>query len=271
MNCYLCPRKCGADRTVTRGFCGGGDSVRIALETLHFWEEPCISGKNGSGTIFFSGCPLKCEYCQNFKISHENFGIDISIERLREIFYELQSAGAHNINLVTPTQYVPWIIEALRGIKLGIPVIYNTGGYENVETLKMLDGSIDVYLPDLKFSKDEIALRAIHEMVRQRGKCVLDDRGMIRSGVIIRHLILPGGRRDSIKVLNIIKQEFGDNVLVSIMSQFTPNGRSYKRRICTFEYESVISEAVRLELNGYMQEMSSADKTFIPAFDLRGI
>lgn len=290
-NCKLCPRKCGADRYAGKGFCGCGAEIKAAKAFLHMWEEPCISGENGAGTVFFSGCNLKCLYCQNYRISAENFGKEISAERLAEIFLELRDKGANNIDLVSPTPYVPQIIKALdlcRG-KLDIPVVYNTGGYELPETLKMLEGYVDVYLPDLKYYDGslgekyssaadyfEIASEAIKEMYRQVGSVKIED-GLIKKGVIIRHLALPSHRRDSEKILEWIAGTFPKNdVLVSLMSQYVPVYKSFEhkeiaRRISTFEYNFLLDRAAELGLEGFMQERSSADSGYTPDFDLTGI
>ncbi|MBP1560958.1 MAG: radical SAM protein [Oscillospiraceae bacterium] len=291
-NCELCPRQCGADRYSGTGFCGCGADVRAAKAYLHMWEEPCISGTRGSGTVFFSGCCLKCRFCQNYKISCEGFGKEISVTRLGEILLELQEKGAHNINLVSPTQFVSQIIEALdlcRG-KLVIPVVYNTGGYERAETLKMLDGYVDIYLPDFKYFDNELAKKyssaenyfetvtaALKEMHRQVGRYVLDSDGIMQKGLVIRHLTLPTHRHDSVKVLEWIAENLPkDEVLVSLMSQYTPFYRSLEfkelsRRISTFEYNFVLDKARELGLNGFMQEKSSAKEEYTPEFDLIGI
>lgn len=290
--CELCPRKCGADRTSGVGFCGEGIELRAAKAYLHKWEEPCLSGENGSGTVFFSGCSLKCVFCQNYKISSENLGTAITEERLGEIFLELQAKGAHNINLVSPTHFVPQIISALDSVKgkLAIPVVYNTGGYERTETLKMLDGYIDVYLPDFKYYDNEIAKKysgagdyfevvcaAVDEMLRQVGAVQVDENGIIKKGVIIRHLTLPNHRYDSIAVLEEIARRWGtSDILLSLMSQYTPFHKSgdfpeISRRISTFEYNSVLKRAGELGFNGFMQEKSSAKEEYTPDFDLEGI
>lgn len=289
--CTLCPRKCGADRYTKAGFCGSGSLVRAAKAYLHMWEEPCISGTRGSGTVFFSGCCLKCCYCQNYKISCENLGKEISETRLAEIFLELQKKGAHNINLVSPTQFVPQIISALDlcSGKLKIPVVYNTGGYERVETLKMLEGYIDVYLPDFKYFDDalaekysgaknyfEVVTAALKEMYRQVGDYKTEN-GIICRGMIIRHLVLPTHRHDSIRILEWIAENLPrSGVMISLMSQYTPFYKSSEhkeisRRISTFEYNSVLDKARELELNGFMQEKSSAMEEYTPDFDLLGI
>lgn len=290
-NCKLCPRKCGADRYAGKGFCGCGAEIKAAKAFLHMWEEPCISGENGAGTIFFSGCNLKCCYCQNYSISAENYGREISAERLAEIFLELRDKGADNIDLVSPTPYVSQIINALDicGEKLDIPIVYNTGGYELLETLKMLEGYVDVYLPDLKYYDGslgekyssaadyfEIASEAIKEMYRQVGSVRIEE-GLIKKGVIIRHLALPSHRRDSEKILEWIAETFPKkDVLVSLMSQYVPIYKSFEhkdiaRRISTFEYNFLLEKAAELGLEGFMQERSSADSGYTPDFDLTGI
>ena len=266
-NCKLCPRKCGADRYAGKGFCGCGAEIKAAKAFLHMWEEPCISGENGAGTVFFSGCNLKCLYCQNYRISAENFGKEISAERLAEIFLELRDKGANNIDLVSPTPYVPQIIKAL----------------------DLCRGYVDVYLPDLKYYDGslgekyssaadyfEIASEAIKEMYRQVGSVKIED-GLIKKGVIIRHLALPSHRRDSEKILEWIAETFPKkDVLVSLMSQYVPVYKSFEhkeisRRISTFEYNFLLDRAAELGLEGFMQERSSADSGYTPDFDLTGI
>lgn len=288
-HCTLCPRRCGADRTRGQGVCGGGGLPRIARAALHHWEEPCISGERGSGTVFFSGCPLKCCYCQNYKISAENFGREITVRRLADIFLDLQRQGAHNINLVNPTHYVPWILEALDSARLHIPVVYNSGGYETMETLRALEGYVSVYLPDLKYFDSarsqrysaasdyfEVASKAVEEMYRQVGKPKFEG-GLIKSGMIVRHLVLPKGRQDSMKVFDWLAGRFSpDEILVSLMSQYTPFHRSAQfpeinRRLMSFEYNSVLARVSELGFNGYMQEKSAAKEEYTPAFDLQGV
>lgn len=264
-----------------------------ARAALHHWEEPCISGTKGSGTIFFTGCTLRCCFCQNYSISSQGFGKEISPDRLSEIFLELQDAGAHNINLVTPTQYLPTILPALDRVKsrLHIPVVYNCGGYEKQETLALLDSYVDIYLPDLKYYDSglsarysgasdyfSVASKAIQIMIDQKGAPVFDKDGLLRSGVIIRHMVLPGSRKDSLRLLHWIKETLPDDCyLISLLSQFTPFYKSSEhpkinRRITTYEYESVLNEAIRLGLtDGYMQEKSSAKEEYTPPFDLEGI
>lgn len=292
--CSLCPRKCGADRINSVGFCGMKRTVRLARAALHQWEEPCISGTDetrGSGTVFFSGCVLRCIFCQNHEISAGGFGKDISVERLSEIFLELQAKGAWNINLVSPTPYVPQIIAALNiaGDRLKIPVVYNTGGYERVETLRMLEGFADIYLPDVKYYSDElaaelssasgyfgIAMSAVEEMLRQVGRPRFSAEGMLEKGVIIRHLVIPGHYRDSVEVIRRIGERFGNDVLFSLMSQYTPfwkakEIKALNRRITTFEYRKALDAVYAAGLEGYMQEKSSAREEYTPEFDLFGV
>lgn len=292
-NCSLCPRNCHVDRHLRRGYCQCTDKLMAARAALHHWEEPCISGTKGSGTIFFTGCTLRCCFCQNYSISSQGFGKEISPDRLSEIFLELQDAGAHNVNLVTPTQYLPSILPALDRVKsrLHIPVVYNCGGYEKQETLAFLEGYVDIYLPDLKYYDSElsacysgaadyfsVASKAIQVMIEQKGAPVFNKDGLLRSGVIIRHMVLPGSRKDSLRLLHWIKETLpDDHYLISLLSQFTPFYKSSEhpkinRRITTYEYESVLNEAIRLGLtDGYMQEKSSAKEEYTPPFDLEGI
>ena len=289
MNCELCPRKCGVDRGKTVGFCGMSNKIKAARAGLHHWEEPCISGTNGSGTVFFSGCVMRCAYCQNFRISAGGEGAEISTSRLAEIFMELKGQGAHNINLVSPTQFVPQIIEALdmvRG-KLDIPVVYNTGGYERVETLRLLDGYIDIYLPDVKYFSEEAArlsqapnyfetaMAAVEEMVRQTGKPEFDGE-LLKKGTIVRHMVLPYLYKDSVEVIKRVGDRFGDKILFSLMSQYTPFHKAkddprLNRRITTFEYNKALDAVMEAGLHGYMQERSSAKEEYTPDFDLSGI
>lgn len=290
--CDICPRECHADRTEKAGFCGGNDKPKLAKAMLHFGEEPCISGKNGSGAVFFSGCSLKCCFCQNYPISTENFGREITTERLAEIFLELQEKGAHNINLVNPTHELFFIIPALEKVKnkLRIPIVYNTGGYEKAETLKNLDGLIDIYLPDFKYMDSELSMKysaaknysdyaksAILEMFRQTGKAVIDDNGIMQKGLIIRHMILPKCYHDSIKIMEWIAGNLPVNdIFVSVMRQYTPCYDAVKfpeinRKLTTFEYEKVLDRCVELGINGFSQEKSSSTLAMTPDFDLSGI
>ena len=292
-HCRLCPRECGAARqSGQRGLCGAGKSLRVARAALHFWEEPCISGQTGSGTVFFSGCPLGCRFCQNHDISARCFGKDISVQRLAEIFLELQQQGANNLNLVSPTQYVPQIIEALDLAKpeLKIPVVYNTGGYERVETLRMLEGYVDIWLPDAKYADPkragdysnaanypEVAFAAIAEMLRQAGAPVFDQNGMMRRGVIVRHLVMPGGMQDSFRVLEeLAKLQEKQHFLLSLMSQYTPYRRDetypeLNRRVSSYEYRRVCEYSQELGFEGFQQERSSAKEEYTPDFDLTGV
>ena len=292
-HCSLCPRHCGADRSHTKGFCGGGTLPKLARAALHFWEEPVISGEEGSGTVFFSGCPLQCVFCQNYTISSGNFGQEIPVERLAEIFLELQEQGANNINLVTGSHYVPQIIQALNLVKkqLHIPVVYNSSGYETLETLRMLDGYVDIYLPDLKYMDKQRALRysnaadyveaataAVLEMFRQVGPVQYDERGMLKKGLIVRHMVLPNGVEDSIDVLKWIADKLPlADILVSIMSQYTPFHRSgdypeINRRLTQEEYDRVLDALDDLGIeNGFCQELSSAKEEYTPSFRLEGV
>ena len=290
-DCTLCPRCCHADRTKGKGMCGTGESIVIAKAYLHKWEEPPVSSKNGSGTVFFSGCSLKCCFCQNHIISHGAFGKKITTDRLGDIFLELQERGAENINLVSGSHFVPGIINALDKVKhrLHIPVVYNSGGYEKPETLWMLRGYIDIYLPDVKYYSDELAekysgagdytscaINAVKEMHYQQPKLVYDGEKLLK-GLIIRHLILPRCRHDSMRVLELIHDILPDkSYLISLMSQYTPAYKSCEhkeinRRITGFEYDSVVDKAISLGMEGFFQERSSAEKDFIPDFDLEGV
>ena len=291
--CRLCPRQCGIDRSSGKqGYCGADNRLLVARAALHYWEEPCISGTKGSGTVFFSGCPLGCRFCQNFEISARRFGKEVSVQRLADIFLELQEQGAHNINLVSPTQYVPHIIKALdlAKPKLAIPVVYNTGGYERVETLRQLEGYVDIWLPDAKYADPlraknysaaedypETAMAAIAEMLRQAGSPVWDEKGIMQRGVIVRHLVLPGGMQDSFAVLDrlaVLRQN--NDFLLSLMAQYTPYRRdeAYKelnRRTSSYEYRRVCEYAQQLGFEGFQQERSSAKEEYTPDFDLTGV
>ena len=292
--CNLCPRKCYVNRIDSElGFCNASKDVKIAKVSLHKWEEPCISGTLGSGTVFFSNCNLKCVFCQNHKISHEGTGKTISINRLSEIFLEQQERGALNINLVTPTHYVPQIIEALKLAKskgLNIPILYNSNSYENVDTIKTLRGFIDVYLPDLKYYKDKYALKysnapnyfntardAITEMVSQVGDTKFDDAGIIQKGVIVRHLMLPGLLFDSKKIIDFIYNTFNDSVYISLMNQYTPIQVAIKypeinKPLNPSHYDALIEYCVNLGITKcFIQESGTASSAFIPDFDLSGV
>lgn len=287
MICSICPRHCNVDRSVNLGFCQSPDNFRVARAALHFWEEPCISGKEGSGTVFFSGCNLKCVFCQNNEISAENKGVEISDDKLISIFENLISQGANNINLVNPTHYAKRLAKVLSRWKSPVPIVYNSSGYEEVETLKALDGLIDIYLPDLKYIRAEKAMRyskaadyfekasvALLEMRRQ----VEDkfDGDIMKSGMIIRHLILPQNTNSSIAVLDFIKSNF-PYTFVSLMAQYTPCGDlsefpEINRKITKREYEKVVNYAFDNSFDKlFIQELSSADKSFIPKFDFTGV
>lgn len=298
--CRICPRACGADRAAGRaGYCGADDKLVVARAALHHWEEPCLSGApedaRGSGTVFFSGCALRCCYCQNYPISQQGVGKAITAQHLAEIFLRLQQNGARNLNLVTATQYLPWVLEALdsaRSAGLSLPVVYNTGGYETVETVKALDGYVDVWLADFKYASPDLADRlssardypavaetALRQMLIQTGAPVYDAEGFLQRGVIVRHLALPGCTEDSFAVLQTlarIRKETGVPFVPSLMSQFTPFYKAAEhglgRRITTYEYRKVIDEAIRLGLtDGYMQEKSSAREEYTPPFNLEGV
>ena len=290
--CKLCPRECGADRTRTRGLCGANDQIEAARASLHLWEEPPISGTNGSGTVFFSHCSLGCVLCQNRQISRrDGVGKALSTEDLAQTFLSLEKQGAHNINLVTGAHYVPQIIQALslaRRSGLQIPIVYNSSGYERVETLRMLEGYIDLYLPDYKYYSSyyaaryshaedyrEIAVAAITEMVRQTGIPQFDGSGLMTRGTIIRHLMLPGLGSDTAQVLRDIAIRFGDTVLVSLMRQYTPfdmqDWPELNRTITEEEYADACEQFRSLGLGGFFQQSDSISESFIPAFDGSGL
>ncbi len=259
--------------------------MKVAKIAPHYWEEPCISGENGCGAVFFSGCTLNCVYCQNYEISNDNNGKFISTFELSQKLRELENSGVHTIEFVSATQYVDNLIETLDIYKPSVPLIYNSSGYETVETLKKLEGYIDVYLPDFKYSDDklakrlskcdnytEIATQAIAEMLRQQPDLTFGDNGIIKSGVIIRHLVLPSHTKNSIGVLDIIKESFFGNVLVSLMGQYTPYGKAFEhddinRKITAREYDKVLDHLISLELDGFSQELEAADKSYIPQWD----
>ncbi len=287
--CDLCPRSCQADREHGKtGYCGVSGELRVARASLHMWEEPPISGTCGSGTVFFTGCALRCVYCQNRKIALADLGKVISVSRLAEIFLKLQEKKAHNINLVTPSHYVPQIVEALRLAKLQglkLPIVYNTGSYEKVETLRMLEGMVDIYLPDCKYYSRELAARysnaadyfevasaAIAEMVRQVGEPVFEDN-LLKRGVVVRHMILPGNTRDSKAVLDYLHNTYGNDIYISIMNQYTPleamkDYPEINRRVTAREYEKVIDYALSIGIeNAFVQEGDTAKESFIPDFE----
>lgn len=286
--CELCPRRCGVNRAGGEtGFCGASDKIKIARSALHFWEEPCISGQSGSGTVFFSHCTMKCVFCQNYAISTLNGGYSMTAGELAECFLDLQSQGALNINLVTPTHYVPQIIKALEIAKssgLSLPVLYNTSGYERVETLRLLDGLIDIYMPDMKYYSDKYAVKysnapnyfsiaseAVAEMFRQIGKPVFKD-GIMQRGVIVRHLMLPGLLFDTKKIIDYLYSVYGDDIYISLMSQYTPLEHVKKypeldRRLNPGHYAAMIDYCAGLGItNAFVQDGESAEESFIPPF-----
>lgn len=294
-NCILCPRQCGVDRIQGQtGYCGMPENLLVARAALHMWEEPCISGSTGSGTVFFSGCNLKCVFCQNHSIALGDCGKPISIQRLSEIFLELQEKEAANINLVTPTHYIPQIRDALLLAKvqgLNLPIVYNTGGYESVASLQLLEGLVDIYLPDLKYYSTElsttyshsadyfqVATTALAEMYRQVGTPAFDEAtGMMKRGMIVRHLILPGQTKDSKKILRYLHETYGDNIYISIMNQYTPLPHvaqipALNRKVTADEYDRVVNFALAIGIgNAFIQEGETAEESFIPPFDLEGV
>ena len=292
-SCAACPRRCGALRKPAQpsgGFCGMPAGFVVARAALHQWEEPCISGQHGSGTVFFSGCSLRCVYCQNQQISLGRYGALVTEENLLRMFDRLIEQGAHNLNLVNPTHYAPMLAKALKKYCSPVPVIYNSGGYERVEMLKALEGLVDSYLPDLKYVDSAVSLRysgaadyfdyaskAILEMSRQVGKAAFDKNGVMKKGLIVRHLILPRNTAQSIKALTWIHENLPEGTLVSLMCQYTPCGElenfpELQRRLTRREYEKVVDQMLELGLTGgYLQELSSAKEEYIPPFDLTGV
>ena len=295
--CILCPRNCAVKRKEgARGVCGQTEVLKVARAALHYWEEPCISGESGSGAVFFSGCALHCVFCQNKKIAMGDIGKEISKERLTEIFLELQEKGANNINLVTPGHYVPQIVTSLKAAReqgLRVPIVYNTSSYEHVDTLRMLDGLVDIYLPDFKYMSgklsgryshasdySEVAKAAIAEMVRQTGPAVFendDEDGLMKRGTIVRHLLLPGCGQDSKEVIRYLYETYGDTIYISIMNQFTPLGGlegypELDRKVTDEEYDEVVDYAIDLGVTcGFIQEGDTAEESFIPDFDCEGV
>ncbi|SDH34907.1 putative pyruvate formate lyase activating enzyme [Pseudobutyrivibrio sp. 49] len=287
--CTLCPRNCGVDRDEALGVCQVSSTVKVARAALHFWEEPCISGENGSGAVFFSGCPLHCVFCQNEEISHGKVGKEITTEELANIYLDLQRQGANNINLVTGTHYIPSIVESVKIARdkgLQIPIIYNTSGYETEESLKLLDGIVNAYLPDFKYWDDVLASQyshakdypdvvksAIVEMVRQVGEPKFNEDGFIQSGVIVRQLLLPGHTKDSKAILKYLYETYGNRIYVSLMSQYTPMPHiaekypELNRRVTKREYEAVVDYALNLGIeNAFIQDRKVAKESFIPKF-----
>ncbi len=295
-DCTLCPRECHVNRNAGEiGYCGQNARLTAARAALHFWEEPCLSGTNGSGAVFFGGCNLRCVYCQNHEIAQSRAGREITLSRLSGVFLELQEKGAHNINLVTPTHFVPQIITALQTAKqqgLRLPVVYNTSAYEKVETLRMLEGLVDIYLPDLKYRDPvlseayshaadyfDAAASAIAEMVRQVGAPVFTngEDSLMQRGVIVRHLLLPGCAKDSRQILRYLHETFKNDIYICIMNQYTPLSQVsdiplLNRRVLDEEYSRIVDYAIRIGIeNGFIQEGETASESFIPAFDYEGI
>lgn len=287
-NCNICPRKCNVDRTLKTGVCGVSDTLKIARAAAHFWEEPCISGTGGSGTVFFSGCNMKCIFCQNYEISSGCFGKEITTDRLCEIYGELVDGGVHNINLVTPTHYAEKILQSLEK-PLSVPVVYNSSGYDSVETLRKFEGKIQIYLPDMKYMDSSLAKKyslapdypektkeAIREMFRQVGEVVSDEDGIMQKGVIVRHLMLPGEVENTLDVIDWVLSEFDDKVVFSLMSQFTPNKNcsipELQKTVSEEEYNKAVDYMYLCGMeNAYVQDFSSAKKEYTPPFDLSGV
>ena len=290
MKCAICPRKCFAERNSGTGICGVGEKIKIARAAPHFWEEPCISGKKGSGTVFFSGCNLGCVFCQNYDISHKAFGKEISEDTLMRIFDSLIEKGVHNLNLVTPTHYAPMLARVLEKYNSPVPVVYNTSSYESVETLRMLEGLVDIYLPDLKYYDSErslkysgaedyfdVASKAVLEMHRQVGKLITDESGIAKRGIIIRHMILPGNISQAEKVFGWVKENLSCETYISVMRQYTPFGKAkdmptINRKLSSREYSIVKSKILDLGFeNCFFQSKESSSEEFIPNFNLEGV
>ena len=288
MICNICPRQCNTDRSIKPGICGVGNTLKIARAMPHFWEEPCISGHSGSGTVFFSGCNLKCVFCQNYEISSGYVGKEITVSRLREIYSELIDKGVHNINLVTPTHFTEEIIKSLEE-PLPVPVVWNSGGYDSTETLRLIEGKVQIYLPDLKYMSEpiakkyslapdypETAKKALVEMFRQVGEVKLNKDGIMEKGMIIRHLMLPGEIENTLDVIDFVSSQFGDRVIFSLMSQFTPNPQcklpELQRTVSEEEYNKAIDYMYLCGIeNAYIQDFSSAKAEYTPPFDLSGV
>ncbi len=290
MKCTVCPRNCMADRTGGKGFCGVGDGFRVARAAPHFWEEPCISGVNGSGTVFFSGCNLGCVFCQNYEVSHSAFGKEITDTELMKVFDSLIESGVHNLNLVTPTHYAPRLAKVLKEYSSPVPVVWNSSGYEKAETLKQLEGLVDIYLPDIKYFDSAPALKysgaadyfdraseVVREMFRQVGLLETDENGMAKKGIIIRHMVLPGNISQAVKVFSWVRENFPPEISISVMRQYTPYGKALdmppiNRRLSSREYSIVKEKIMALGFeNCYFQGKDSAKENFIPDFNLEGL
>lgn len=289
MICNACPRKCNVDRQNTLGYCKSPDKFKLARAALHFWEEPCISGKNGSGAIFFSGCNLGCVFCQNFDISHNCKGVEVSDGKLIDIMKNLVDKGANNINLINPTHYSAQLLRVFEKYKPPVPIVYNTSGYDSVETLRLFDGIVDVYLPDFKYIRSDkaqkyskaenypqVAEAALTEMKRQVKSDVFDDRGIMQKGMIIRHLVLPSNTNASIEALDYLAENF-DDIYISVMAQYVPCGdlsdyKEINRPLTQREYDKVVNHILDLELDKiFVQELEAASDEFIPDFDFTGV
>lgn len=290
MKCSVCPRKCSAERNISHGVCGVGESFKVARAAPHLWEEPCISGEKGSGAVFFSGCNLGCVYCQNYEVSHAAFGKEVSEKELMKIFDSLIGKGVHNLNLVTPTHYAPMLAKVLKEYNSPIPVVYNSSGYEKAETLKMLEGLVDIYLPDIKYfdsapakkysdAEDyfEYASSAVSEMYRQVGDIVTDENGIAQKGIIIRHMVLPGNISQAVKVFSWVAENLSTETHISVMRQYTPFGKAKEmppidRKLSSREYKIVKEKILALGFeNCYFQSKESSTENFIPNFNLEGV
>lgn len=290
-SCHACPRNCGAYRGEHSGsgFCKAGTLPKVARIAPHYWEEPCISGKKGSGAVFFSGCVLRCVYCQNYRISAQGYGQEVTPQTLARCYQKLEEGGVHNINLVSASHYIDAVLESLALYRPNIPVVYNCSGYETVESLQRLEGAVDIYLPDFKCADDQLsvryssapgyretALQAIREMVRQTGPPCFASDGMLQKGTVVRHLILPMHTKNSMEVLSLLQKNFQRQVLVSLMAQYIPCGKAQQypeinRKITRREYQKVLDCLFALDLAGFTQELTAADMRFVPNFDLSGI
>ena len=290
MKCTVCPRNCMADRTGGKGFCGVGDGFRVARAAPHFWEEPCISGVNGSGTVFFSGCNLGCVFCQNYEVSHSAFGRDLTDTELMKVFDSLIESGVHNLNLVTPTHYAPRLAKVLKEYNSPVPVVWNSSGYEKAETLKHLEGLVDIYLPDIKYFDSAPALKysgaadyfdraseGVREMFRQVGLLETDENGIAKKGIIIRHMVIPGNISQAVKVFSWVRENFSPEISISVMRQYTPYGKALdmppiNRRLSAKEYSIVKEKILALGFeNCNFQGKDSAKENFIPDFNLEGL
>ena len=290
MKCMICPRNCGADRSAQTGLCGAGDKIKVARAAPHHWEEPCLSGTNGSGTVFFSGCNLGCVFCQNFDVSHRAFGKEVDDLQLMRIFDALIEKGVHNLNLVTPTHFVPMIAKVLEKYNSPVPVVYNSSGYEKAETLKMLDGLVDIYLPDIKYFDSAPALKysgaedyfeyvssAVVEMHRQVGNVELDENGIAKKGLIIRHMVLPGNISQAVKVFEWVSDNLPSETYISVMRQYVPFGNAkdmppVNRRLSAREYSIVKQKILAMGFeNCFFQSGEAAEESFIPNFNLEGV